>query len=82
MNPGQAITGAVSLIGKKDVITVPNMPLVQEGEAYFVFVQEGRIVRRQKIELGLRGPVRSEVKSGLSEGMQLVLIPEKKEGKA
>lgn len=82
LKPGQAISGAVNLIDKKEVITVPNISLVQEGDAYFVFVQEGRIVRRQKIELGVRGPVRSEVKSGLSEGMQLVLIPEKKEGKA
>lgn len=82
LKPGQALSGRVSIVSRKDVLTVPNIALIQEGEAYFVEVEDGRQVRRQKIELGLRGPVRSEVKSGLTEGMRLVLVPEKKEAKA
>ncbi len=78
LKPGQAITGEVSLLSAAKVMTVPNISLVQEGSDYFVYLMEKSKMQKQKVELGMRGQVRSEIKSGLSEGAQLVLIPLKK----
>ncbi|MFZ6798488.1 efflux RND transporter periplasmic adaptor subunit [Undibacterium sp. Di24W] len=82
LKPGQAITGRVTLLDSKKVLTVPNIALVQEGTDYFVYLMEKSTKLKQKVELGLRGQIRSEVKSGLSAGAKLVLVPEKKEDKS
>ena len=82
LKPGQAITGRVTLLDSKKVLTVPNIALVQEGADYFVYLIEKSTKLKQKVELGLRGQIRSEVKSGLSAGAKLVLVPEKKEDKS
>jgi HlyD family secretion protein len=82
LKPGQAITGRVTLLDSKKVLTVPNIALVQEGADYFVYLMEKSNRLKQKVELGLRGQIRSEVKSGLSAGAKLVLVPEKKEDKS
>lgn len=82
LKPGQAITGRVTLLNSSKVLTVPNIALVQEGADYFVYLMEKSTKLKQKVELGLRGQIRSEVKSGLSAGAKLVLVPEKKEDKS
>lgn len=82
LKPGQAITGRVTLLNSSKVLTVPNIALVQEGADYFVYLMEKSSKLKQKVELGLRGQIRSEVKSGLSAGAKLVLVPEKKEDKS
>lgn len=82
LKPGQAITGRVTLLNSNKVLTVPNIALVQEGTDYFVYLMEKSNKLKQKVELGLRGQIRSEVKSGLSVGAKLVLVPEKKEDKS
>nr|WP_315476539.1 secretion protein HlyD [uncultured Undibacterium sp.] len=79
LKPGQAITGEVILLSADKVLTVPNISLVQEGSEYFVFLMEKSKMLKQKVELGMRGQIRSEIKSGLNIGAQLVLIPAKKE---
>lgn len=79
LKPGQAITGEVTLLSADKVMTVPNISLVQEGSDYFVYLMEKSKMLKQKVELGMRGQVRSEIKSGLNIGAQLVLIPAKKD---
>nr|WP_315487384.1 secretion protein HlyD [uncultured Undibacterium sp.] len=79
LKPGQAITGEVILLSADKVLTVPNISLVQEGSEYFVFLMEKSKMLKQKVELGMRGQIRSEIKSGLNIGAQLVLIPAKKD---
>ena len=77
LTPGQALHGTVRLVTKAAALTVPNIALVQDGAAVAVYtVDAGRTVKH-KIELGLRGPVRSEVKSGLASGARIVLLPPK-----
>lgn len=77
LTPGQALHGTVRLVTKAAALTVPNIALVQDGAAVAVYtVDAGRAVRH-KIELGQRGPVRSEVKSGLASGARIVLLPPK-----
>lgn len=82
LKPGQAITGRVSLFTENKVLTVPNISLVQEGADYFVYLMESSKLLKQKVELGLRGQIRSEIKSGINAGAKLVLVPEKKEVKS
>lgn len=82
LKPGQAITGKVTLLAANKVLTVPNIALVQEGSDYFVYLLESSKLLKQKVELGLRGQIRSEIKAGLNAGAKLILVPEKKEVKS
>jgi hypothetical protein len=77
LKPGQALHGTVQLVTKAAVLTVPNIALVQDGAAHAVYtVDAGRTVKH-KVELGQRGPVRSEIRSGLASGARIVLLPPK-----
>jgi HlyD family secretion protein len=75
LRPGQALSGTVRLVERKAALTVPNVALVQDGGKYAVYVAEGSGMRQQAVELGQRGPIRSEVSAGLTPGMQVVLLP-------
>jgi multidrug efflux pump subunit AcrA (membrane-fusion protein) len=77
LKPGQALHGTVHLVAKAAALTVPNIALVQDGAAYAVYtVDAGRPVKHA-VELGLRGPVRSEIRSGLAPGARVLLLPPK-----
>lgn len=78
LKPGQAIKGGIVLIDQKQAQTVPNIALIAEdGKQYVEILADGQH-RRVAVELGIRGPVRSEVKSGLKPLDQLILLPENK----
>jgi multidrug efflux pump subunit AcrA (membrane-fusion protein) len=77
LKPGQALHGTVKLVQQAAALTVPNIALVQDGAAYAVYtVDAGRAVKH-KVELGRRGPVRSEIRSGVAPGAHVVLLPPK-----
>lgn len=80
LKPGQALRATVALIAEKNRLTVPNIALVQDGAAYALFTSEGGKAIKHAVELGLRGPVRSEIKSGLAAGVRILLLPEKMQG--
>lgn len=75
LKPGQALRGTVQLVAKSDALTVPNIALVQDGAGYVVYTEEHGKQTRRKVELGQRGPVRSELKSGVAAGARVVLVP-------
>ena len=75
LKPGQALRGTVRLVDQQSALTIPNVALVQEGAAYTAFTHDGGKEIKHKVELGLRGPVRSEIKSGLTAGARVLLIP-------
>jgi multidrug resistance efflux pump len=77
LTPGQALHGTVRLVGRTSALTVPNIALVQDGGAYAVYTDDGGRTVKHKVELGQRGPVRSEIKSGLAPGARVVLLPPK-----
>ncbi len=84
LKPGQAMFASVQLVSKANALTVPNVALVQEGTAFYVYTYDGRhnsAGTKQKVELGLRGPIRSEVKSGLAAGTKIHIIPPTGEAK-
>ena len=75
LKPGQALRGTVQLVAKADALTIPNIALVQDGAGYVVYTEAHGKPTRQKVELGQRGPVRSELKSGVAAGARIVLVP-------
>lgn len=75
LKPGQALRGTVQLVTQAGALTVPNIALVQDGTGYVVYTEEHGRQTRRKVELGLRGPVRSELKSGVAAGARIVLLP-------
>ncbi len=75
LKPGQALQGTVRLVDQRAVLTVPNVALVQDGGNFTVWVAENGSLRKQAIEVGQRGPIRSEVKAGLAAGTRIVLLP-------
>jgi hypothetical protein len=76
LKPGQALRGAVRLVDKPATLTVPNVALVQEGASFAVLVRNGGQYTKQLIELGSRGPFRSEIKSGVVVGARIALLPQ------
>lgn len=75
LKPGQALQGTVGLVARGAALTVPNIAVVQDGAAHAVYVDEGGRQAKRRVELGQRGPVRSEIKSGLAPGARVILVP-------
>ncbi len=60
---------------RDEVLTVPTSALFRDGDGWAVFtVREGR-ARRQRVELGIRGPSAAEVLGGLTAGAPVILYP-------
>jgi len=77
LKPGQALHGTVRLVAQASALTVPNIAIVQDGPAYAVYTDDGGRPVRHKVELAQRGPVRSEIKSGIAPGARILLLPPK-----
>lgn len=75
LTPGQAVHATVRLIDRPATVTLPNLALVQDGAAFSVFVGDRAPGVKHIVELGQRGPVRSEIRSGLRAGAQVLLVP-------
>lgn len=75
LSPGQALRATVRLVDRPATLTLPNLALVQDGAAYAVFVGEQAPGVKQVVELGQRGLVRSEIKSGIKAGARVLLLP-------
>lgn len=73
--PGQAFRGRILLREADAALSVPNVALVADGERRFVDVVAGDSVERREVTLGVRGPARSEVLTGLAEGERVLLLP-------
>ncbi|PZO09431.1 MAG: hypothetical protein DCF27_05860 [Lysobacteraceae bacterium] len=80
--PGQAFTGRITLLSAAQATTVANVALLGEGEQAFVTVLEGAKPVRRAVTLGVRGPARTQVLTGLEAGERVLLaqdIPGKSE---
>lgn len=75
LKPGQALHGTVKLVARAAVLTVPNIAVVQDGASYAVYTDDAGKPTKHRVELGQRGPVRSEVKGGLAPGARILLVP-------
>jgi HlyD family secretion protein len=82
LKPGQALSASVQLVDQASALTAPNVALVQDGAAFFVYAQEDGKCTKHPVELGQRGPIRSQIKSGLAAGAQMCLLTPAKESKS
>lgn len=70
--PGQQFVSRVVLYQGRGLM-VPNVALLHGEGRSFVNIRVGSRVERREVRLGVRGSVRSQVVSGLSDGDQVVL---------
>ena len=74
--PGQAFDVVIHLHDADAGISVPNVAVRSRAGETFVYVREGGEFVRRDVELGSRGPARSEVTGGLAVGEAVALTPE------
>ena len=75
LGPGQAVHASVRMVDRPSALTVPNLALEQNGASYAVYVGDAAPGVKQVVELGQRGAVRSEIKSGVAAGAHVLLLP-------
>lgn len=71
--PGMRFGASIILLDATSVLSVPNLALDTRGDAIHVRVDTGGKVVKRKVTLGVRGPARSQVVSGLKAGDRVVL---------
>lgn len=71
--PGIRFAGSIILIHAKSVLSVPNLALDTTGNQTRVRVEEGGKVIERTVTLGVSGPARSQILSGLAPGARVVL---------
>jgi hypothetical protein len=71
--PGQRFVGTIFLLRADKGISVPNVALIGDGDETRVRVFEGGRIVARTVKLGVRGPDRSQVLSGLHEGDRVVI---------
>lgn len=74
--PGQAFDVVIHLHDAPAGLSVPNVAVRSRAGETFVYVREGGDFVRRDVELGSRGPARSEVTGGLKVGEAVALTPE------
>jgi RND family efflux transporter MFP subunit len=72
LKPGMYARVALRVADKPNALTVPRTAVVTRGNAQVVYVVDGNVARQRQIELGIQGPERVEVTSGLREGERIV----------
>ena len=60
----------------EQVLQIPASTLFRQGEGWAVFVVENGRTRRRVVEIGQRGGLNVEIRSGLAEGEQVVTHPD------
>lgn len=71
--PGQAFTGRIVLLDQPETLTVANVAIAQEDGESTVQVLADGVASTRAVTLGVRGPARSQVLSGLETG-EIVLM--------
>lgn len=71
--PGQQLEARVVLLDAPRALSVANVAIDSDEGRDYVRVREGDRFRRREVRLGVRGPARSQVLSGLREGEQVLL---------
>ena len=57
----------------QDILVVPEKAVVTEGGQAVAFVVEGDQAKRREVQIGLTSDGQVEIRSGLSEGEQIVV---------
>lgn len=71
--PGQQVQARVVLLQADKAIDVPNIALGEDNGTTVVQVRSGTGFAKRNVKLGVRGPARTQVLSGLSAGDDVLL---------
>ena len=72
LKPGMYARVSLRVADKPNALTVPRNAIVTRGSEQVVYVVDGSVARQRRIEIGIQGPERVEVTSGLREGERIV----------
>jgi HlyD family secretion protein len=70
----------ISTFASSDVLRVPVSALFSKGDTWAVFVADDGRARVAKIEIGERNATFAEVRSGLEEGLHVIMHPSDRVG--
>jgi hypothetical protein len=71
--PGQRFAAKVILLHEPAMLSVANVAIAQDDGRHWVQVRNGAGFERRAVELGVRGTARSQVRSGLAPGDEVLL---------
>lgn len=73
VKPGSRVHVQLTTEDEENVVAIPSLSVVREGDETFVFVAKGSVAEKRKIELGRMKGSYQEVLSGLAVSDQLVV---------
>ena len=76
LGDGYRVEGSFVVWQGERVLQIPASALFRQGEGWAVFVIENGQVRRRAVEIGQRGGLNVEIRSGLNEGERIVTHPD------
>ena len=74
LKPGMSVSMEVPLGHADQVVTVPVAAIFKEKDQNVVYVRKGAAVQRRVVAVGLTDMSRAEIKSGVEEGEEILLI--------
>lgn len=75
LGDGYRVEGRIVVWQADDVLKVPVSALFLRGESWNLFVVENGEARLREVEVGQRTPFEAEIKSGLEEGVEVIVHP-------
>ncbi len=78
ITPGARVRGMIEILDKENVLTIPNQAVEQARDSdnprMWVYTTAGGRIEKRFIEIGERGPLRTEVTAGLQVGDEILLV--------
>jgi RND family efflux transporter MFP subunit len=74
LKPGMSVSMDVPVGHASNVVTVPVAAVFKEKDQKVVYVRKGAAVQRRIIAVGLTDMSKAEIKSGLAEGEEILLV--------
>ena len=72
---GYRVEARIEVDAVDDVLLVPSSALFRDGDGWAVYVMREGAAHKVAVELGLENPDHAEVRSGLSEGDDVIVHP-------
>ena len=73
LRPGAFVRVMIRTDTVEDAVLIPKSAVLEDDGETYVFVNDGETARRKKVELGYENGASVEVRSGVSEGDQIVV---------
>ena len=75
LGDGYRVEGRIVVWETDNALRVPVSALFRRDDNWSLFVVENRVARMRKVEVGQRTPFEAEIKSGIDEGVEVIIHP-------